>query len=319
MNKICYGCGVKLQNSCESDIGYTPKEDALYCARCFKMTHYGDFNTSATPKDIKEIVNKINKDNKYVIFLVDFLNVNKCVIDIFKSIKCEKVLVINKCELMPKHINKNKFMDYIKSYYNISDTIKLKGGSKLNGATSIKNFLQSVNIKCSYILGISNSGKSTLINDLITIFNSKISKITVSKRENTTLDFIRVKLSDELTLIDSPGFIIDKYLIKEVTNKPISTFTYNMKDNETISLYDKYYFKFINSTPITFYLSSVKKDLKKIYKDVLMPYEIEVDDNQDVYIYGIGFIHIKKKTKIRTSIDPEYIEIRPSMIGGKYE
>ena len=41
MNKICYGCGCKLQNTDKEKIGYTPKEDSNYCQRCFRLMHYG--------------------------------------------------------------------------------------------------------------------------------------------------------------------------------------------------------------------------------------------------------------------------------------
>ena len=64
MNKICYGCGVKLQSENKDKLGYIPeskKEDAKYCMRCFRMMHYGEKNQTNTPKDVKEIVNKMKK------------------------------------------------------------------------------------------------------------------------------------------------------------------------------------------------------------------------------------------------------------------
>ena len=99
MNKICYGCGVKLQTEDKDKLGYIPSnkaEDAKYCMRCFRMMHYGEKTVNNTPKDVREIINKINKDVRFVIFLVDFLNINNEVISIFKSIKKRKVLVVNK-------------------------------------------------------------------------------------------------------------------------------------------------------------------------------------------------------------------------------
>ena len=39
-NKICKGCGVVLQSSDAAAIGYTPKMEADYCQRCFRIRHY---------------------------------------------------------------------------------------------------------------------------------------------------------------------------------------------------------------------------------------------------------------------------------------
>ena len=326
MNKICYGCGVKLQTSDKEASGYIPQnkiDSALYCMRCFRMIHYGEVNNTATPKEAKEIINKINKDVRFVIFLVDFLNINEEVIKIFKSIKKEKILVVNKCELIPRHINRENIKEYIKNQYNISDYIKLKGGSTTHGATSVLNYLKDEGIKEAYILGISNSGKSTLINDLIDICDSRMSKTTVNSRANTTQDFIRVRINDDLTLIDSPGFILDNSLNDDTTSKTITAYSINMKECETVGLLDnEYFFKFDTATPITFYTNlDSKKAIKKYFKaapNLVNTIKIE-ESNIDVVIKGIGFITVKKPVTLTTNVDLKYVEIRKSMFGGKNE
>lgn len=326
MNKICYGCGVKLQTENKDKNGYIPeskKADAKYCMRCFRMMHYGENKVMNTPKDVKEIINKINKDVRYVIFLVDFLNINKEVVKIFKSIKKRKVLIVNKCELLPKHIKKERLIEYLSEYYDIKDPIKLKGGTVNHGAQSVLNFLDNEDIREAYILGISNSGKSTLINDLAKICGAKVSKINVSNTSNTTLDFIRVNLTSDLTLIDSPGFIIDNYIETDVSSKNVVAYSMNMKECETVGLLDNQYFlKFDAPTSLTFYTNSVsKKAIKKYFKaaDGLVN-KIKIEkENTDVVIYGIGFITIKKTVTITTTIDKKHIEIRSSMFGGDYE
>lgn len=326
MNKICYGCGAKLQSSDKEKVGYIPEKkinDASYCMRCFRMIHYGEEKVVETPKEAKEIVNKINKDVRFVIFLVDFLNLNNEVVRIFKSIKKRKLLVVNKCELMPKHIKKERVAEFIREYYDITDPIKLKGGTTSHGAKSIINYLEKENIKEAYILGISNSGKSTLINDLVDICDSRINKITVNKKANTTLDFIRVKLNDELTLIDSPGFILEHSLNNDTTGKNITAYNINMKECETVSLLDNQYFvKFDANTPIIFYTNALaKKAIRKYHRaadGLVNTIKIE-EPNMDIVIYGIGFITIKRPVTITTNIDLSHIEVRSSMFGGSYE
>lgn len=326
MNKICYGCGVKLQTLDKEKLGYIPEskaEDAKYCMRCFRMMHYGEKTVNNTPKDVREIVNKINKDVRFVIFLVDFLNINSEVIKIFKSIKKRKVLIVNKCELLPTHIKRERIGEYIRDYYGVKDPIKLKGGKQLHGAKSILNYLSDEDIKEAYILGISNSGKSTLINDLVNLTGSNVAKINVSSTSNTTLDFIRVRLSDELTLIDSPGFIIDKYIDTDVSSKEITAYSMNMKNGEAVGLLDnKYFMSFSDATSFTLYTNTTaKKTVKKYFKDIDgMVTKLEITEpNTDIVLYGIGFITIKKPTTIMTTIDKEHIEVRSSMFGGDYE
>lgn len=326
MNKICFGCGVKLQTSCKDNPGYVPASkinDSTYCMRCFRMIHYGENKVVNTPKEAKEIVNKINKDVRFVIFLVDFLNINDEVIKVFKSIKREKMLVVNKCELIPKHINRENVRLFLKKHYDISDTVKLKGGTTTHGAKSILTFLENEGIKEAYILGMSNSGKSTLINDLISICKSSVAKTTVNNKANTTLDFIRVKINDKLTLIDSPGIILKNSLNHDVSGKNIVAYSMNMKECETASLLDNtYFFKFDKPTPIIFYTNhDSKKAIKKYFKAAPnLVNTLELDrECVDIVIYGIGFITVKKVANITTNIDKKFIEVRPSMFGGYNE
>lgn len=326
MNKICYGCGAKLQCNDENKIGYVPNKkinDSKYCMRCFRMTHYGENYVVDTPKDQSEIIRKVNNDSKFVIFLVDFLNISESIINIFKSIKKQKMLVINKCELMPKSVKKEAFLSFIAEYYKISDHIKLKGGIKYHGATSIYNFLIDNNIKECYILGLSNSGKSTLINDLARLSDANVASITVSKRANTTIDFIRTKVASNLTLIDSPGFIIDDSLNHDVTGKNIKEYSMNIKECETVGILDNSYFlKFDGKTQMVLYTNLVAdKVVKKYYKAAPnLIHTINITKpNTDIVIKGIGFVTIKKCVNITTNIDLKYIELRDSMFGGHYE
>jgi hypothetical protein len=326
MNKICYGCGAKLQSIDENKIGYIPPkkiDDAVYCMRCFRMTHYGEKKLENTPKEASSILKSISNDNKFVIFLVDFLNISEEVIKLFKSIKNDKVLVINKSELMPKSVNKDKFITFITNYYKIKSPVILKGGTKTHGAIRVKNYLASKSIREAYILGLSNSGKSTLINDLISLSESNVKRITVSSSANTTLDFIRVKVSPNLTLIDSPGFIIKNSLNNDVSGKNIKDYSMNIKECETIGILDnKYFLKFDSKTQIVLYSNlDANKMVKKYFRAAPgLVNKIEITKpNTDIVIKGIGFITIKKEVTITTNIDLKYIEVRNSMFGEMYE
>ncbi len=327
MNKICYGCGAILQTDDKDKKGYIPEKkinDAKYCMRCFRMMHYVDEAKFSTPKDAKEIINKINKDKRFVIFLVDFLNINDEVIKLFKSIKQRKLLIINKCELLPPSISPQSIYNYIVEHYDIKDPIRIKGGTTNHGVTVIKRFLEDNYIKEAYVLGLSNSGKSTLINDMMKVMGTNKTKINVSAKANTTLDFIRLELSKDLLLIDSPGFILENSLEEDLSGKNIKEYIIQVRENETISILDgKYFFKFEEKTPINFYTyAKCTNPIHKYHKLVDgLKTRIELPKGKcvDIVIKGIGFIRVKKGCVISSTIPKKYIEIRESIFGGNNE
>ena len=322
MSRICYGCGATLQSENKDEVGYIPahKSDSAYCMRCFRMMHYGESNKGYEPKSRSQIIKRVNGDKKFVIFLVDFLNINNEVIDIYNSIKCEKLLVINKCELIPDEVYKRKLIDYVREEYKVDGDIKIKGGTKNHGVNSIYRYLTERGIEETYVLGLSNSGKSTFINDLIKVTKSKIKPINTNSKANTTLDFIKVKINDELTIIDSPGFILENNADNDAYDQYIKALTFNMKAGETISLINgKYYFKFSEDTPINIFINGKGKH-KKYYKEIKLKNNLELErNNMDIMILGVGFLRIKNKGIVKTNVDTKYIEIRNSMFGGPNE
>ncbi len=322
MNRICYGCGSTLQSEDKNAPGYIPahKSDSPYCMRCFRMMHYGESNQGYEPKTTKEIIKRVNGDDKFVIFLCDFLNINQEVIDIYNSIKCDKLLVINKCELIPDEVYKQKLAAYVRNEYHVDGDIKIKGGTKNHGVGSVYRYLMERDIHETYVLGLSNSGKSTFINDLITANHSKVNKINTNSKANTTLDFIKVKIDNYLTIIDSPGFVLENSADTDAYDQYIKALTFNMKAGETLSVINgKYYFNFSEDTPINLFINGKGKH-KKYFKEIELNNDIKLkEDDMDIIILGVGFIRVKNKCIVKTNVDKKYIEIRKSMFGNRLE
>lgn len=315
MNKICFGCGAKLQCTDKNKIGYTPEtkiNTSFYCMRCYKLTHYGVEINDKEPKKINEILYLVNKDNKHTIFMCDILNLSDKVIDIYNKIKGKKILLISKIDILPKDIKIDKLKKYIIDKYNI-DNVKFISSNNNFGVISLIKYLDYNNIKDSYILGISNSGKSTLINKIIDVCESKINKTTISNKRNTTLDFIRLNINNMFTLIDSPGFIIDTYINDLKIVKEIKPVVYQIKEGDILKI-DKFYMKFTNKTNIVIY-SYYDLECKKYYKEDLdYDNEIIVENNRDIVIQGLGFINVKNSSTIKLyNLDKEIIEIRESI------
>lgn len=322
MNKICFGCGVKLQSTDKDRDGYIPEEklkNDSYCQRCFKIIHYGIESKSSTPKETDKIISSIN-DDKFVVFLADFLSINSEVINIFKKIKNNKVLVISKTDLILKSIKEVHIRSFLKNYYNIDEDIRLISSVNNFGVESLTNYLYRRNISVAYIVGLTNSGKSTFINKLLELNDSNMKHITTSYIPNTTLDFIRIKINEELTIIDSPGFVIKTidesiYSPKYNLKAYLKPKTFQMKEGEVLSI-ENMYFKFSNNTSITLYMANDLK-VKKHFKEVDFKTNIDINHNSDLIISGLGFINIKNRTKVEiANIDKDLIEVRDSVFGG---
>ncbi len=329
MTKKCLGCGITLQNVDKLGLGYCPKDikEAIYCERCFKIIHYNKIDVGTLPKDSSRIISIVNKRALYVFFLIDFLNINSETISKFKEITTPKTLIISKCDVIPKSIKLNKVSDYLKKEYDIADNILFISSKKVKNLSSIVNILEKEKVKTAYIMGFTNAGKSTLINALYEKYTSSKSRITTSLIPNTTLDFINVKINDDLTLVDTPGFVLDNplyqtddiSLIKKMEPKNyLKPITYQCNKLMYLNIEDRIFLK-INSksNSLTFYLSNelnIKKSFKSCIKDYNL--KLEIDDNSDIIIKGLGFINVKKATTIEIMLDePEIIEVRKSIFG----
>ena len=322
MNKICFGCGSKLQSEDKEKEGYIPREkydNSVYCQRCFRIIHYGDTKELTAPKSINLIINSINKDNKYVLFLVDFITLNSDIIKVFKKIKRPKTLVVSKCDIIPKSIKYDKIIKVLRNVYKIDDDISLISSLTGYGVNALLNYLYYEKINEVYIIGETNSGKSSLINKMIDLTDSKLNKITTSFIPNTTLDFIRLRLTDNLTIIDSPGFILDNKVNINVTNKnnikkQIKPRSYQMKKGEILKIEDVY-LKFVESANITLYMNN-DISIKKYYKQIEFDDEISSYVDTDIIIKGVGFINTKSTSKIKIkNVNKDLIEVRDSLFG----
>ncbi len=329
MNNICQGCGSKFQSSNQSGIGYIPKEklkESKYCERCFKIIHYGESLVVLTPQEIDNIIETVNNDQKHVLFILDILSLNQDIIDVYHRINYPKTLIINKYDLLKHLIKPNKIKEFLFSYYKVNDNILFISSINNHNVKEIIYYLEKYKINEAYLAGFINAGKSTILNTILGAYNQNIMSLTTSYIPHTTMNFINLKINENLTLIDSPGFSYPTYLsenlelLKKIdVKKKIRAVSYQMKTNESLIIEDLLNITFINNSNIIIYLSN-KFKMKKGFKIKKYNLKLTIPADSDLVIKGVGFINFKNDTEIEVDLeDDSLIEIRPTIFGGKYE
>ncbi len=271
MNR-CIGCGIKLQNEDKLALGYTNKLDNKYCERCFRTIFYNE-EKKVTNMTNEKIIEKINKFNFFTIFVTDFLNLTEEVLNIYKKINNKKILIINKCELIPNNLKLEKIEKNIKNNYQIEEVffISAKNNWYLE---RLKNIIES--FRKVLFCGPTGVGKSTIINRL---FNTSL---TTSKYENTTLDFIKLK-KDDLIIYDSPGFNVNYLEYNKIINV-----TKQLKEDFVLNIDG---LKIKGNGNITLFISDKSKVLSK-REDIYLKYQKNIPDNSEILLKS-GFIFVK--------------------------
>ncbi len=316
MIKKCMGCGALLQTKNKSEVGYINKkvlEKSDYCERCFKIMHYGEASLIDKKIDQTTLIKEINKTKYPVIYLVDLLTLTKEKLDVINILENNVYLVLTKKDLLPKSVKDKKIISYIESRYENIKNIFIVSSAKMYNIDKLLDKLKSDKVKSIYVIGFSNSGKSSLINSFLKSIG-KISNITTSVVPNTTTENINISLSDNLTIIDTPGFINEKDItnfidINEYKNlipkKEIKPKIYVLKPGFMLLINN--ILRIENNTlekqNLIFYLNNnleykkmkaeKNKNLKNLQKE-----EITLESTKDIVIEGLGFI----KTPINGSV-----------------
>ncbi len=309
MMKKCKGCGTFLQSDSIDLEGYTKTQENDLCERCFKITNYNEYQVINKNNDeFIKILEDINKTNDLVVLIIDLFNIPKNINQITDYINNDILLVFTKKDILP--IYQGKLLDYSdKLNINYIDKLVVSSNKNYNFDSlnkKIRKYKKSNNV---YIVGFTNSGKSTLINKFTKNYSENITNITTSNLPSTTLNTISIKIDDELTLIDTPGILdegniinyIDSKTLKQIIPKnTIKPIIYQIKQQQYILI--DYLVKIETSNNnLTLYFSNNLK-INRFFKDKELDLKeniIEVKRNQDIVITGLGFIKASKDEIIK--------------------
>ena len=248
-NKYCLGCGVLLQNENITQEGYVTSLDNDICQRCFRMKNYGEYQVSTRSNDeYIEILKTVGKTNDLVLHIVDLLNIDKDINLIRNYISNKMILVLNKRDALPKSTNDDKIISYIKSLgATYEDIIIISANKNYNIDLLMDKIRKYKTSNKVYVVGHTNTGKSSLINKLISDYTDNESKLTISPLPSTTLNTVAIILDKDLILVDTPGLVdrgnIANYigsntLKKLIHKKEIKPRTFQIKKGQCLVIDD---------------------------------------------------------------------------------
>lgn len=306
----CLGCGIELQTIDNNQLGYTINIESKICERCFRLKNYGEYKAvTLNNKDYEQIIKNIKNDS-LIVYVADLLS-----LDLTRMPEKNKILlVLTKYDILPKSTNENKLISKLKEKYPKVIDIIVVSSLKNYNIDKIYNLLNKYsNDKDIYLIGNTNSGKSTLLNKLIKNYTrDKEENITVSMYPSTTLDALEIKLNN-LNIIDTPGLIdegnyaniLDSKDLKKITPKKeikpkscqvigkgsimiedFARIDYETKENNSFVIYTA-------STVVSKFISSNNNT----YKD-LKTYKYFLSNNKDIVLPGLGFIKFTKPINI---------------------
>lgn len=257
----CVGCGAVIQSDDQDAPGFTPKSaiekglanNELYCQRCFRLRHYNEIApVSLSDDDFLKLLGQIGKAKALIVYVVDIFDFNGSLIPgLHRFVGDNPVLLVgNKEDLLPRSLRRPKLRDWIRQQANIAglrpiDTVLVsaKKNHQIDELLeTIEKYRQGRDV---YVVGVTNVGKSTLINQIIKQRTGVKDLITTSRFPGTTLDEIEIPLDDGHKLVDTPGIIhphqmahvlSPKALKLVAPQKEIKPRTYQLNPEQTIFL-----------------------------------------------------------------------------------
>lgn len=261
MSKItrCKGCGITLQDSDANQIGYVKSIDSDYCQSCFRLLHYGESHDHFHPEHLPEL-----KTNSLIVMVSSALHLDMLFqYPIYRYQKeATYVYLINQIDILPKQTNFDGLLqNAIKraKLFNIpyQDIILMSAKNKEDIAR-LKTYLKGFNKEHIYLIGVQNSGKTTIFKAL-----SNDDKPLSLKKAGLTQEPL-IKPFGRGALIDMPGLFqpgyIHEFLPYDVykrmlPDEEINPRIYQLRENQSILIENLIGLTVFRQTSVVLYLA----------------------------------------------------------------
>ena len=258
---LCIGCGATIQTEDKTGLGFTPQSalekgletGEVYCQRCFRLRHYNEItDVQLTDDDFLKLLHEVGDSDALVVNVIDIFDFNGSVIPgLPRFVSGNDVLLVgNKKDILPKSVKPGKISQWLMERAHEEglrpvDVVLTSAQNKHAIREVIDKIEHYRKGRDVYVVGVTNVGKSTLINAIIQEITGDQNVITTSRFPGTTLDKIEIPLDDGSYIYDTPGIIhrhqMAHYLtaknLKYVSpKKEIKPKTYQLNPEQTLFL-----------------------------------------------------------------------------------
>lgn len=347
----CIGCGAVIQTEQPNELGYTPQSvlqkqmdngEDIYCKRCFRLRHYNEIqDVSLTDDDFLRLLNDIKMHDALIVNVMDIFDFSGSFIPgMQRFISNNDLLIVgNKRDVLPKSLKEGKLTQWMRERCHEVGLrpvdVCLTSAKRPQDINHLLEIIETYRKgRDVYIVGVTNVGKSTLINAIIKQAAGVQDVITTSHYPGTTLDMIQIPLDDGHYIIDTPGIIhrhqmahyLDPKGLKAITpKKEIKPKTYQLNPEQTLFFGGLARMDFVEGKrqSFTVYLSNeIMIHRTKMEKadafftqhvgELLTPtfegakennlerHEFQIKEKTDLVFSGLGWVSIKGPAKIAT-------------------
>ena len=347
---FCIGCGAAIQTTDKTQAGFTPSSalekgletGQLYCQRCFRLRHYNEISdVNISDDDFIKLLHEVGESDALVVNVIDIFDFNGSVIPgLSRFVSGNDVLLVgNKKDILPKSVKDGKVTQWLtERAHEVGlrpvDVVLTSAQNK----QAIKELMDKIEShrkgRDVYVVGVTNVGKSTLINAIIQEITGDKDIITTSRFPGTTLDKIEIPLDDGSYLFDTPGIIHRHQMAHYLTaknlkyispKKEIKPKTYQLNPEQTLFLAGLGRFDFISGERQGFTaffentldlhrtkLAGADEFYQKHAGTLLVPpssqeladfpklvrHEFSIKEKTDVVFSGLGWIRVNEKANI---------------------
>ncbi|CQR25859.1 GTP-binding protein YqeH [Streptococcus varani] len=347
---FCIGCGAAIQTTDKEEVGYTPQSaldkgletGQVYCQRCFRLRHYNEISdVNISDDDFIKLLHEVGESDALVVNVIDIFDFNGSVIPgLSRFVSGNDVLMVgNKKDILPKSVKDSKVTQWLtERAHEVGlrpvDVVLTSAQNK----QAIKDLIDKIESyrkgRNVYVVGVTNVGKSTLINAIIQEITGDKDVITTSRFPGTTLDKIEIPLDDGSYMFDTPGIIHRHQMAHYLTaknlkyispKKEIKPKTYQLNPEQTLFLAGLGRFDFMEGERQGFTaffentldlhrtkLAGADDFYQKHAGSLLVPpsskemadfpelvrHEFMIKEKTDVVFSGLGWIRVNEKAKI---------------------